>query len=192
MINRLLPWARKFTYVLLLYFIEVVGHSSTTEDCIYVTGLKLPKGSFVLGAYTRWKMQNRFSGVGLNYLLTTFSASSHLEMVNKIKKSTFTSAETLSWISYPVTAKNKSNFWKLNCLLSYSYLHRLGKAPWNHPFQYAFFFFFFLNHTVSTSCLPSHVNLRAGCQIQTVSPKHSSAFASTLYQHCHGYIIIPT
>lgn len=29
-------------------------------------------------------------------------------------------------------------------------------------------------------------------QIHTVGPKHSSAFASALYQHCHGYIIIPT
>lgn len=48
-INTLLPWARKFTYVLLPYSIKMFGHSSTTELCrIHVTGLKLPKGSFVL------------------------------------------------------------------------------------------------------------------------------------------------
>lgn len=51
-INTLLPWARKFTYVLMPYSIKMVGHSSTTELYhIYVIGLKLPKGSFVLGAY---------------------------------------------------------------------------------------------------------------------------------------------
>lgn len=65
-----------------------------------------------------------------------------------------------------------------------------GKSSKESPVWIALFTLLCLLHACPFQTPPCHGGLWLGCQVHTVSPKRSSAFASTLYQHCHGYVII--
>lgn len=64
--------------------------------------------------------------------------------------------------------------------------HSLIYTGWHKESSFLICLFYFV-HSLSKPFLALVVQT----EIYT-GPKHSSAFASALYQHCHGYIIIPT
>lgn len=105
------------------------------------------------------------------------------------KRAGFTPGLSPHRLSGSMTQDKSKPLAKSNSLLSQSYLHRLAQAPRNHPFWYAF----------SALCIPFvHSKSFLALVVQTeppgshCRPKTLISTCAAVYQHCHGYTVIPT